>query len=116
LPGLAPVAMQAGRQAAVNILHLSRGEKTVPFKYRDKGQMATVGRSRAVVQIGKLRFYGFFAWMTWIVVHIYYLIGFKNRLFVIVSWIWAYISYGRGARLIVQKEWQDFSSDQKEKP
>lgn len=107
LPGLAPVAMQAGRHAAENILRLSRGEKTLPFRYKDKGQMATIGRSRAVVQMDQLRFYGFFAWLTWITVHIYYLIGFKNRLFVVMTWIWAYVTYGRGARLIVQKEWQE---------
>ncbi|MGE3262234.1 MAG: NAD(P)/FAD-dependent oxidoreductase [Bacteriovoracia bacterium] len=108
LPGLAPVAIQAGRHAAENILRLSRGEKTLPFRYKDKGQMATIGRSRAVVQMDKLRFYGFFAWLTWITVHIYYLIGFKNRLFVVMTWIWAYVTYGRSARLIVQKEWQEF--------
>jgi NADH dehydrogenase len=106
LPGLAPVAMQAGRHAAENILLLTKGKPTTPFRYRDKGQMATIGRSRAVVQMGKVHFFGFFAWLTWLIVHIYYLIGFRNRLFVIFTWVWAYVTYGRSARLIVQKEWQ----------
>lgn len=106
LPGQAPAAMQQGRQAAANIIRLARGEKTAPFHYVDKGQMATIGRSRAVVELGRLHFYGFFAWLTWLFVHIYYLIGFKNRIFVTFQWVWAYVSYGRGARLIVQKDWK----------
>jgi NADH dehydrogenase len=106
LPGLAPVAMQQGRHAAANILRLERGEPTEPFRYVDKGQMATVGRGRAVVQMSNFRFYGFFAWLTWLVVHIFYLIGFKNRLFVLTQWVWAYFTYGRAARLIVHKAWK----------
>jgi NADH:ubiquinone reductase (H+-translocating) len=106
LPGQAPAAMQQGRHAAANILRLVRGQKTEPFKYVDKGQMATIGRSRALVEIKGLRFYGFKAWLTWLVVHIYYLIGFKNRLFVLMQWFWAYFSYRRGARLIVEKAWK----------
>jgi len=106
LPGLAPVAMQGGRHAARNILRLMAGESTLPFIYKDKGIMATVGRARAVVQYGGLRLYGFTAWCTWLFVHIYYLIGFKNRVFVMFSWIWAYVTYGRGARLITHKNWK----------
>lgn len=106
LPGLAPVAMQQGRHAARNILRLARGESTEPFRYKDKGIMATIGRSRAVVQYGKLLLFGFPAWLAWLVVHIYYLIGFKNRFFVLIQWVWAYITFGRGARLIVSKSWK----------
>jgi NADH:ubiquinone reductase (H+-translocating) len=106
LPGQAPVAMQQGRHAAENILRLFRGESTLPFQFRDKGQMATIGRSRAVVEVGKLHFFGFFAWLTWLFVHIYYLIGFKNRFFVLIQWVWAYMTYGRGARLIISKSWK----------
>ncbi len=106
LPGLAPVAMQEGRHAALNILRLIRGESTEAFHYVDKGIMATIGRSRAVVQYGSLRLYGFLAWLAWIFVHIYYLIGFKNRAFVIFQWIWSYFSFTRGARLIVNKSWK----------
>jgi NADH dehydrogenase len=106
LPGQAPAAMQQGRHAAANILRLSRGEKTEPFRYFDKGQMATIGRSRAVVEFKNLRFYGFKAWFAWLFVHIYYLIGFKNRIFVLIQWWWAYFSYRRGARLIVEKAWK----------
>lgn len=106
LPGQAPVAMQQGRHVAANILRLLKGEPTKPFTYLDKGQMATIGRSRAVVEFKGFRFFGFFAWLTWLFVHIYYLIGFKNRVFVLIQWVWAYISYGRGARLIVHKAWK----------
>ncbi|MGZ3720524.1 MAG: NAD(P)/FAD-dependent oxidoreductase [Bdellovibrionota bacterium] len=106
LPGLAPVAMQQGREAARNILRLSRGEKTKAFRYHDKGTMATIGRSRAVVEFGKLHFFGLAAWITWLFVHIYYLIGFRNRIFVLVQWIWSYATFGRGARLIVHKNWK----------
>ena len=106
LPGQAPVAMQQGRHAARNILALASGKPTKPFQYLDKGQMATIGRSRAVVEFHGLRFFGFFAWLTWLVVHVYYLIGFKNRLIVLIQWIWSYMSYRRGARLIVQKAWK----------
>ncbi len=106
LPGLAPVAMQEGRHAAENILRLAQGKPSLPFRYSDKGQMATIGRSRAVVELPSFRFYGFWAWVTWLFIHIYYLIGFKNRFFVLVQWVWAYLTYGRGARLIVHKAWK----------
>jgi NADH:ubiquinone reductase (H+-translocating) len=106
LPGLAPVAMQEGRHAAENILRLVKGKETLPFHYRDKGIMATIGRARAVVQYGKLRLFGFTAWLAWLFVHIYYLIGFKNRVFVLFQWVWAYVTFGRGARLITHKNWK----------
>ena len=106
LPGLAPVAMQQGRWAAKNILSDITGRPREPFIYLDKGQMATIGRKRAVAQAGKIAFTGFTAWMAWLLVHIYYLIGFKNRFFVLLNWAWAYLTFSRGARLIVQKEWR----------
>lgn len=106
-PGLAPTAIQQGLWAARNILADGRGEPRRPFRFKDKGQLATVGRAYAVAQMGKsLRFRGFPAWLLWTVVHIYYLIGFKNRLFVLLQWTLAYLSYSRGARLIVNKEWK----------
>ncbi|MDT8445618.1 MAG: NAD(P)/FAD-dependent oxidoreductase [bacterium] len=106
LPGMAPVAMQMGRAVAKNILAELDGKPRRPFKYIDKGQMATIGRSKAIIQLGPLRFVGFFAWITWLVIHIYYLLGFKNRFFVVVQWAWAYLSRGRPSRLIVGKEWR----------
>jgi NADH dehydrogenase len=105
LPGLAPVAMQQGRFVARNILkEVSGREKSKYFRYVDKGQMATIGRSRAVGMFKGLEFNGFIAWMGWLIVHIYYLIGFKNRLFVLFQWAWIYLTYRRGARLIIDKK------------
>jgi len=78
------------------------------FAYRDKGQMATIGRSRAVVQARHLRLTGWFAWVIWLVIHIYYLSGFRNRLIVLVQWAWSYVTFGRGARLIVEKDWRSY--------
>jgi NADH dehydrogenase len=101
LPGTAPVAMQQGRYIAKTILGDLRREGRKPFHFFDKGQMATIGRSRAIVEIGSMKLSGWFAWITWLVVHIYYLTGFKNRLLVVLQWAWSYITFGRGARLIV---------------
>jgi len=106
LPGTAPVAMQQGRYLARTIRRELKGQTRLPFRFVDKGQMATIGRSRAVVEIGRLRITGFPAWLLWLIVHIYYLTGFKNRLFVVLQWAWSYVSFRRGARLIVSKEWR----------
>jgi NADH dehydrogenase len=106
LPGLAPVAIQEGRFAARAILDDLAGRPRGTFHYFNKGQMATIGRSRAVAEIGKLRLGGFIAWMAWLFVHVYYLTGFKNRFFVVVQWALSYLSYRRGARLIVNKDWR----------
>jgi NADH:quinone reductase (non-electrogenic) len=106
LPGLASVAMQQGRYAARTILGDLAGRPRVPFHYLNKGQMATIGRSRAVAEMGKFRLGGFLAWLAWLVVHIYYLTGFKNRFFVVVQWAMSYLTYRRGARLIVSKDWR----------
>lgn len=100
LPGVAPVAMQQGVAAAKNIVRLIKGEATQPFRYQDKGSMATIGRSAAIADFGKLRLSGFPAWLAWLFVHILFLIGFRNRLMVMIQWAWSYITYERGARLI----------------
>jgi NADH dehydrogenase len=106
LPGLAPVALQEGRFVARAIRDELQGRPRGAFAYRDRGQMATVGRSRAICDLGRLRFGGFAAWLVWLCVHIYFLVGFKNRLFVVLQWAWSYLRYGRGARLIVSREWR----------
>jgi NADH dehydrogenase len=102
LPMLAPPAMQEGRYVARAILE--GAESQPPFRYRDKGTMATIGRAAAVVQLGRLRFTGFVGWVTWLVVHLYYLIGFRNRLKVVASWAWDYLRHDRPIRLIVRSQ------------
>ncbi len=110
LPGVAPVAMQQGRYVAQRIRGALKtgADDYPPFVYWDKGQMATIGRSRAVLEAGRVRLGGMFAWLGWLFVHIYYLSGFKNRLFVLLSWAWSYFSFARGARLIIQKRWRSY--------
>jgi NADH:ubiquinone reductase (H+-translocating) len=105
LPGTAPVAMQAGRYAARTILDDLRGRSRQPFHFVDKGQMATIGRSRAILEIGSVRMGGFPAWLLWLVIHIYYLTGFEKRLLVVTEWAWSYLTFGRGARLITAPDW-----------
>ncbi len=101
LPGVAQVAIQGGRYVASVIIDRVAGkELNKPFHYRDKGNLATVGRSYAIVDIGKIRLTGFFAWLLWLAVHIYFLVGFRNRLVAIFQWAWEYLTYARGARLI----------------
>ncbi|HEU4428626.1 MAG TPA: NAD(P)/FAD-dependent oxidoreductase, partial [Myxococcota bacterium] len=107
LPGLAPVAMQAGRFAARAILAELAGRARGEFRYEDRGQLATIGRSRAIGQIGRVHFAGLFAWLVWLFVHIYFLVGFRNRLLVVLQWAWSYWTYDRGARLIVSREWRE---------
>ena len=102
LPGLAPVAAQQGDYVAKVILQKTKAS----FHYQDKGQMATIGRRKAVVQAFGLKIGGTLAWYTWLLVHIYYLIGFKNRIFVLYQWAWSYFTYKRGARLIIAKNWK----------
>jgi len=101
VPGVAPAAIQMGRHVAANMLRRLRGEPPAPFRYRDKGSLATVGRSRGVAVIGRLKLSGFFAWAAWLFVHIVFLIGFRNRFVVLFTWMWAYLTYERSARLIV---------------
>ncbi len=103
LPGLAPVAIQQGDYVAELLRAELVGKELPPFRYRDKGIMATVGRSRGIVQSGGLAFWGFFAWLMWGFVHIAYLIGYRNRIVVMFEWIWQYITFRRGARLITAR-------------
>ena len=100
LPGVAPVAMQQGVAAGKNIVRLIKGEAVLPFHYHDKGSMATIGRAAAIADFGKVRLSGFLAWLAWLFIHILFLIGFRNRLMVMIQWAWSYITYERGARLI----------------
>jgi NADH dehydrogenase len=111
LPGVALVAMQQGWYAADLIKRELAGKASAaraPYKYHDLGQMATIGRSRAIAEFGKLRLSGWFAWWFWLIVHIYRLSGFRNRLSVLIQWAWSYLTFSRGARLIVGKEWQSY--------
>ncbi|MGZ4179435.1 MAG: NAD(P)/FAD-dependent oxidoreductase [Solirubrobacteraceae bacterium] len=100
LPGLAPVAMQEGRHAAAVIEDRLQGRPGRPFHYFDKGNLATIGRSRAVADIKGIHLSGFLAWATWLTVHLFYLIGFENRLLVVIRWSFSFATHGRGARLI----------------
>ncbi|MEW5740906.1 MAG: NAD(P)/FAD-dependent oxidoreductase [Myxococcota bacterium] len=100
LPGLAPVAIQQGRHAADNILATLEGKPRRPFRYLDKGIMATVGRAAGIAQTGRLKLSGFIGWLAWLFIHILYLIGFRNRLLVMFQWAWAWFTWSRGARLI----------------
>ncbi|HEX7671265.1 MAG TPA: hypothetical protein VF395_16840, partial [Polyangiaceae bacterium] len=108
LPGISPVAMQQARFVARVIRAQIAGATPEPeFHYFDKGIMATIGRSRAVAQTGKLRLSGGIAWLAWLVVHIWYLIGFRNRFVVLFNWAWNYVTYRRGARLITgDRPWE----------
>lgn len=111
LPGIAPVAVQQGRFIADAIAADIDGNPRGKFRYKDKGQMATIGRSRAITEVGRYQFTGLFAWLVWLVVHIYFLTGFKNRLFVVISWAWSFFTFRRGARLIVGERWQAYRDD-----
>jgi NADH dehydrogenase len=106
LPGLAPVALQQGRAAARNIRRDIEGRARKSFSYVDKGMLATVGRNKAVGQFRNLRFTGFLAWVGWLCVHIYFLAGFTNRFLVVFHWAWSYLTFRRGARLILGKDWR----------
>jgi NADH dehydrogenase len=100
LPGVAPVAKQQGKYVANLLKARLRGRTLPPFRYRDFGAMATIGRKRAVMQLGRMRLTGFPAWLLWSVAHIYFLIGFRNRLLVAMNWSWNYLTFQRGTRLI----------------
>ena len=106
LPGVAQVAMQQGEHAAANIVRLHAGRPLLPFRYRDKGTMATVGRSAAVTRLGGHLYTGFFAWLIWLAVHIFFLIGFRNRAAVLLSWAWNYLFAERSVRLILPRDAQ----------
>ncbi len=100
LPGVAQPAIQAGKFAAKNVARAARGLATEPFRYKDLGMLATIGRSAAVADIGGRTFAGFVAWLIWVFIHIAWLIGFRNRLIVMIQWAWAYVAWARGARVI----------------
>jgi NADH dehydrogenase len=102
LPGVAPVAMQQGRYAARAIRARLRGRTAPPFRYRDKGNLATIGRAAAVADVKGIKLSGFLAWVTWLVVHLFYLVGFQNRLLVLIRWSISFTTRGRGARLITR--------------
>jgi NADH dehydrogenase len=104
VPGVAPAAKQMGALVAKNILARIAGRAATPFRYRDFGALATIGRHSAVAQLPKLEFSGILAWWFWLWLHIYFLIGFRSRLIVIINWAWAYFTYGRGARIILGLE------------
>ena len=106
LPGLAPVALQQGRAAGRNILRDLSGKARKPYNYIDKGMLATIGKNKAVGQFRKLRFTGFTAWLAWLFIHIYFLTGFANRFLVVFHWAWSYVTFKRGARLILGKDWR----------
>lgn len=107
LPGLSPVAMQQGKHVAKNIRTHLAGGWLAAFEYWDKGTMATIGRHRAVCDAGFLRFGGFVAWLAWLFIHLIFLVSFRNKVTVLMSWAYAYFTYGRGARLITGREWKD---------
>ncbi|WP_437593294.1 NAD(P)/FAD-dependent oxidoreductase [Sorangium sp. So ce1000] len=100
VPGVAPAAIQGGRHAALNIARTLRGLPRLPFRYNDRGSMATIGRAAAVADFGKLKLSGFLAWLAWLFVHILFLIGFRNRFLVLFSWALSYVTYQRASRLI----------------
>lgn len=102
-PGVAQVAIQQGKQVGKNIVHLIKGEQTEPFKYNDKGSLATIGRNKAVADLGKIRFQGFFAWLVWMFVHLISLLGGRNKFIVFISWVASYMNNNGGSRLIIRK-------------
>ena len=102
VPMLSSPAMQAGRLVAANILRELHGEAPKPFRYRDKGSMATIGRNAAVASVGRLRLQGFLGWLAWLVVHLYFLIGFRNRVTVLIGWAWNYVRFDRPVRIIAR--------------
>ena len=102
VPGIAPAAKQMGRHAALNIRRSLEQKPRLPFRYRDYGQLATIGRNAAVAMLGKLRFSGYPAWLLWLLAHIYFLINFRNRMVVMTEWAWSYWTYQRYARIIIK--------------
>ena len=103
IPGVAPAAIQQGNYAAAAILRRIEGQDVEPFRYKDKGALATIGRARGVAQFGKMRFSGVIAWWLWLAVHIFFLIGFRNRFVVMFEWSWAYWTWQRSNRVILQR-------------
>lgn len=102
-PGVAQVAIQQGKNVAKNIVHLVNNEPTEPFKYNDLGSMATIGRNKAVADLGKIKFQGFFAWLMWMFVHLISILGFRNKVLIFIQWLGSYMSYNGGTRLIIRR-------------
>ncbi len=115
VPGVAPAAKQMGSQTARNILASIAGRPTRPFRYKDFGALATIGRHSAVAQLPNFKFSGILAWWFWLVLHIYFLIGFRSRLIVLINWAWAYFTYARGARIILGTEAEKVTHGREEK-
>jgi len=103
IPGVAQAAIQGGKHVANQIVRAIHREGATPFRYNDKGSMATIGRNKAVVESGTTRVWGFVAWLMWAFIHVLFLIGFRNRLFVMISWSWSYLTFHRGVRLITRR-------------
>jgi NADH dehydrogenase len=103
VPGIAPAAKQMGRHAARNIVLLLKKLSTRPFRYRDYGQLATIGRNAAVAELGRVKLSGYPAWLVWLLAHVYFLINFRNRLVVLLDWAWAYWTFERYARVVSRK-------------
>jgi len=99
LPGIAPFAMQTGDHAARNIIALAMGSPSKPFKYWDKGSMATIGRNKAIADLKVLKLSGFLAWLSWLFIHLLFIVGLRNRIFVFFQWAWGYLTYTHGSRL-----------------
>ena len=104
VPGVAPAAIQEGQHVARNIERALGGQPLRPFHYWDKGSLATIGRARGVADLGRIHMSGFLAWFAWLAIHVFFLIGFRNRLLVMLQWAWAYITFQRGARLITGRD------------
>lgn len=104
VPGVAPAAIQEGEHAAGNIVRLVEGRPPLPFRYHDRGSLATIGRASGVADFGRIRLAGFAAWVAWLTIHLFFLIGFRNRLLVLFEWAWSYFTFQRGARLITGPE------------
>ncbi|MGI4751324.1 MAG: NAD(P)/FAD-dependent oxidoreductase [Janthinobacterium lividum] len=102
-PGVAPAAIQQGQHLAKNLIRIIKGEPTVPFVYKDKGSLATIGRNQGVADLGKIHLHGFIAWLIWIFVHLMSLVGFTNRLIIFLSWASSYLTYNGGSRLIIRR-------------
>jgi NADH dehydrogenase len=105
VPGIAPAAKQMGAHAARNVVNRLAGRPTVPFRYRDYGQLATIGRKAAVADFGRVRLSGFPAWFVWLWAHIYFLINFRNRLVVMIDWAWSYWTFQRYSRIVTRRTW-----------
>jgi NADH dehydrogenase len=116
VPGVAPAAVQQARHTARNIQRALSNQPLLPFHYRDRGSLATIGRSAAVADFGKLKLSGTPAWLAWLLLHLLFLVGFRNRLSVLFQWIWSFVSYDRGARLITGPLKRDPAQARAERP